>query len=193
MPYTLKKKNTNKPFFIQEDGVSISINPTEVLLEYNSLTDLAIDFINGKFKFENGFNPDWCVSKSDVVSLNAKKNKFLITKEQDFKNNIKFINADEIKNCINFSRITRMYLKNKEIPINDLPEDLIIIGIPKSEDFDFKVGDKLIYCSHYTNTFFDKYLYQIFDDVNLEELYENRNIDTEKYKYLIINKIDDLN
>jgi hypothetical protein len=186
MKFTLKLKKHNAPLFIQSDN-SLNNNPTNDFIEFDTLNLLAESLLNKKHTMSDDIQNRYVVSKSDIASLNSEKQISNLTSQQDFNSDIKLLNVDDLK-YIAQRRAAKLYLKNLKLDLLDpRVEKLEIIQIPKIHSEHFKIGDLLIRSSDYSaKIFYYMETHTIIDEVNIEELNENRKIDSEKYAYLAI-------
>lgn len=97
----------------------------------------------------------------------------------------KLINHDNLT-YINRSRATRIYLDNKPNLLDPVMDNIYIIAIPHKDNDNFQVGDTLTACSKYSNTVFQNKTFTIFSNIDIELLYEYRNINTQKYAYFAV-------
>lgn len=187
MSYTLKLKKRNTPLFISDDNLTLTSEPTRNFLQFDSLNELAHNLINGTYVIPEELSSRWVVSKSDIASLNCDKQIKNLTSNQDLEAKTKLINVDAIK-YVAQRRAAKIYLENVKLDLlSDEVKNLYIIQIPKSDSHNFQVDNTLIKCSDYSAQIFYKHSkFKVIDTVDLSELFENHNVNIEKFDYLAV-------
>ncbi len=99
--------------------------------------------------------------------------------------NQKLINHDNLR-FLNRSRATRIYLDNKPNLLDPVMDDIYIIAIPHKDNHNFQLGDTLTAYSEYSGTIFQNKTFTIFANIDMELLFECRNINTQKYAYFAV-------
>jgi len=185
MSFTLKIKNKKSPLFLQKDN-SFDINPTRSFVEFESLNQMAQEILDKKYFISPAVFDKTVVSKSDMLSLFNENKLANLSSLQDFSHSLKLIDISN-ERTITKKQAARLYC-DKFLELSDpIIDSLVLIQLPLQNSDSINNGDKLMYCSDYSSQiFFHSPVRTVIARVDPLKLYENHNIDPEKFSFFIV-------
>ena len=181
--------NLNSPLFISFYNV-VTKEKQNNIVKFDSVNELALSLVKEIITIDKQLS-DVVVADLDFVLLANGDKKENISTTQDFNHNMllaPFSDWNIDLSVVNRGRRTRLYFSNKEL-IPDLSDNDIdlyhVVKVPKNISKHVSKGKMVVSCSDQYAKIYHNSAYTIIDTVNKDELYDNVNVDFEKYDYFI--------
>tara|TARA_Y100001960_G_scaffold1222_1_gene1333 strand:- start:17009 stop:17593 length:585 start_codon:yes stop_codon:yes gene_type:complete len=186
---TLKENKSNAPLFISFYNV-VTKEKQNNIVKFDTVNELALGLVKEILTIDKKLS-DVVVADLDFVLLANGDKKENLSTTQDFNHKmllVPFSGWNINLSVVNRGRRTRLYFANKEL-MPDLADPYIdlyhVVKVPKNISKHVSKGKMIVSCSdEYAKIYHDS-AYTIIDTVNKDELYENINVDFEKYDYFI--------
>lgn len=189
MPYTLKLKKSSHPLFIQDDGKTVDSKPTDNVVSFESLNDLAVALHNKDIVISETIKFNTYIVELDFSKI--AKNNFIENPHKDQDNNhpVRIFDFNFIDFIVS-RRLTKLYTTTKNIEIQDpLIDKLEIIQVPNEDAKFFKVNQDVLFFYNYKGNI-NSFSFHVFDIANSDKLFENRDINTTDNQFFIVYKND---
>ncbi|MBM25788.1 MAG: hypothetical protein CL760_08925 [Chloroflexi bacterium] len=186
---TLKENKSNAPLFISFYNV-VTKEKQNNIVKFDTVNELALGLVKEILTIDKKLS-DVVVADLDFVLLANGDKKENLSTTQDFNHKmllVPFSGWNINLSVVNRGRRTRLYFADKELmpDLADPDIDLYhVVKVPKNISKHVSKGKMIVSCSdEYAKIYHDS-AYTIIDTVNKDELYENINVDFEKYDYFI--------
>lgn len=186
---TLKENKSNTPLFVSLYNV-VTKEKQNNIVKFETVNELALCLVKEIFVIDKKLS-DVVVADLDFVLLANGDKKENLSTTQDFDHKMLLVpfsgwNID--LSVVNRGRRTRLYFEDKELmpDLADPDIDLYhVVKVPKNISKHVSKGKMVVSCSDEYAKIYHNSAYTIIDTVNKDELYDNVNIDFEKYDYFI--------
>lgn len=186
---TLKENKSNAPLFVSLYNV-VTKEKQNNIVKFDTVNELALCLVKEIFVIDKKLS-DVVVADLDFVLLANGDKKENLSTTQDFDHKMLLVpfsgwNID--LSVVSRGRRTRLYFADKELmpDLADPDIDLYhVVKVPKNISKHVSKGKMVVSCSDEYAKIYHKSAYTIIDTVNKDELYDNVNVDFEKYDYFI--------